>query len=522
MNKVDNIQKRTTEKEIIEEYDNKSIVESIVSGFSDLINRWSPKKRGFVISIVFSVYFLSIVLLIILSRTSVGNPVVFGSGSYQSLVLSESSVGSRGISEIWSDNSLDYSRPVFFNVYYFFLSMISPAFALGISVLAAIIIIVLLYMLLREFNIQQEIIIIALFLLASSPSFIFSGVSLNSINIALFLSLFSVFLAVKGKCSIVSFVISAVMPLFGFIPALCNLGIHLLALFFRRQNKRNILTSVIVSAVSFAVAGFLFVYSVGIPDIMNLFLSVKESNFGFFSDFGVVSGFSVFAVILFGIGLIRLWEHKKRIYPILVASFILILLSFFSIGFRQYFNIILAFIGAFGLYYTIKRKWSIPEIRNASFFILILGLFFSVASFINNAGSFSPDREIAESLAGISHLEKGVVLSHGSNSEFILFFSGNKVIYDSYVLFTNDFNERINDTVEMFSSRNLKKTASLFDKYEVKYIFISPDMKTGVVWEDDDEGLLFLFRNSETFKRIYSKNEIEIWEYLGFQEDLKI
>ena len=40
-------------------------------------------------------------------------------------------------------------------------------------------------------------------------------------------------------------------------------------------------------------------------------------------------------------------------------------------------------------------------------------------------------------------------------------------------------------------------------------------MKQKEPWTEAEQGLLFLFRNSETFKKEYSKDGIEIWRYKG-------
>jgi hypothetical protein len=39
-------------------------------------------------------------------------------------------------------------------------------------------------------------------------------------------------------------------------------------------------------------------------------------------------------------------------------------------------------------------------------------------------------------------------------------------------------------------------------------------MKEGEVWENREEGLLFLLRNNETFKNIYSSKDSEIWKVI--------
>ena len=74
-------------------------------------------------------------------------------------------------------------------------------------------------------------------------------------------------------------------------------------------------------------------------------------------------------------------------------------------------------------------------------------------------------------------------------------------------------NEKFKDINFVFNSNDLEKTKKVLDKYEIDYIFITPEMKKKKM-NNKEEGLLFLFRNKETFKNIYKWDDVEIWEYL--------
>ena len=78
-----------------------------------------------------------------------------------------------------------------------------------------------------------------------------------------------------------------------------------------------------------------------------------------------------------------------------------------------------------------------------------------------------------------------------------------------------DVKNKLDDSDVIFYSRNLKKTISLLDKYDISYILIDSEMKQGQVWTEKEEGLFFLFSNSESFKKIYDKKGIEIWRVLS-------
>ena len=43
---------------------------------------------------------------------------------------------------------------------------------------------------------------------------------------------------------------------------------------------------------------------------------------------------------------------------------------------------------------------------------------------------------------------------------------------------------------------------------------MTPDMDQGLVWSKPGQGLAFLLKNSETFKKIYSNQGAAIYEYV--------
>ena len=106
------------------------------------------------------------------------------------------------------------------------------------------------------------------------------------------------------------------------------------------------------------------------------------------------------------------------------------------------------------------------------------------------------------------------VFSHYKNGYLLEYISGLPVILDENFVITDNVNERYNDTQTIFYSRDLEHTKALLDKYNVGYIWIDESMKSGLVWNKKDQGLLFLFRNEETFKNTYSFEGAEIWKYV--------
>ena len=69
--------------------------------------------------------------------------------------------------------------------------------------------------------------------------------------------------------------------------------------------------------------------------------------------------------------------------------------------------------------------------------------------------------------------------------------------------YSPDVEQRYNDSITTFNSRNLKNTMTILDKYNVTYIWIDKKMKTGQVWEKENQGLLFLLKNTQLFLKYY-------------------
>jgi uncharacterized membrane protein len=95
----------------------------------------------------------------------------------------------------------------------------------------------------------------------------------------------------------------------------------------------------------------------------------------------------------------------------------------------------------------------------------------------------------------------------------IKFFSKMPVLLDSDLNKIDRAEEKYQDTSHIFDSRNMKNTASLLDKYQIRYIFITEEMKQGLVWNKDEEGLIFIMENNEEFIKIFENEKATIYRY---------
>ena len=227
------------------------------------------------------------------------------------------------------------------------------------------------------------------------------------------------------------------------------------------------------------------------------------------SDLGAEYGFGIFNILLAFIGFYVAWRIKKHIVPYLILL-ILILASFYYTPFLLYLNPVFALFAGYSFTAFIVMRWKLPPIKFLTIMIIICGLLFSTISYIDRDSKELPNKDIIVALEWLrdSSSEKDVILSSQRNGNWIQAVS-NRIT----VLSSNDQNQDfLNQVNELFESRNLEKTKALLEKYNVSYIFITKDMKEGGTWTKENQGLLFLFRNREAFRQIYSNTWAEIWK----------
>jgi len=226
-------------------------------------------------------------------------------------------------------------------------------------------------------------------------------------------------------------------------------------------------------------------------------------------------GFGIYSLILGLIGLSVVWGRKKQVTGYLLFGF-MIVLSFAFPETKLYLNFIVAIFAGYGFLSVIKLKWELDLIKFLTILLVIFGLLFSTLSYITRVTTSSPGNEVVESLVWLQEnsREGEIVFSHPSKGHWIQTISEREVILDSETTYLKRFAEKSNDSTTIFYSRNLIDTNFLFDKYDIQYIWIDAEMKEGQVWVREKEGLLFLFRNEETFKKIFENEKAEIWVVL--------
>ena len=107
---------------------------------------------------------------------------------------------------------------------------------------------------------------------------------------------------------------------------------------------------------------------------------------------------------------------------------------------------------------------------------------------------------------------RNVILSHEKYGIYINAISKRKSFVDINHAYAPRLDLRLYYLDKIFHSRDLTMMLNTFNEFKITYILITPEMKNGLVWNTDNEGLLFLLKkNPDYFNLIYNQNGFEVW-----------
>ncbi|MEE9525884.1 MAG: hypothetical protein V3V78_04740 [Candidatus Woesearchaeota archaeon] len=452
---------------------------------------------------------LILILLIPAIRTLSNKPVFPQDSPYYHLRLARN-IKEQGIP---FQDSLTQS-PYLPQPYHLILALSPILLSILIPLLSGISSIIIFYFILKQLNIDINKITTILITTILSPLFIFLFATSNQHAIAITLILLGFLFFIKEKNYFIpSLIIFAIMPIFGMLPSLISI-LALLVYTLNNKEKLKYFYTILTTTSAILLIYYLpFILFYSFPHSSNILNPNILTNL--MSDLGGNIGYGIFTLILTFVGLYIVWKKEKQItgYLLLLA---LILLSFIIPELNIYIFPIISLFAGFGLHFIIKMKWKIDLIKTLTIILIICGLLFSTLSYINRLSRSSPTNEIFESLEWLKQntATTDTIFTHYSKAHWVETIAQRPTILNSQITYTQDLKTRFNDSNTILYSRNFKLTTSLLDKHNIKYIYIDSEMKQGQVWTKPQQGLLFLFRNQETFKQVYNENNIEIWEVL--------
>lgn len=470
--------------------------------------RWLTEKRAFYFAFTLA---LIMFLVPLAFRLIYFNGLLMGSEPYYHARFA-SEIAQQGIPS--KDSFVFDQRPYKANPYHVLLAFISKLVSIELAsmllpIIFGLISLTLFHLILKKLRFRLKIRSLSLLILIISPAFIttFTSSSPHCFAILVFLLALYLFLQQKRSFIFLSSLIFITNIFFSFF----NVLVTALFLFFYGiyEKKRSRLCFMLCFFI--LLSGFIYHY----PNFVTETVYTKSVLADFLSDLGAGIGFGFFNIILAGLGFVIKWREKKRL-PLFYALTIFFLLSFFFLRAHgnAYLNLVLALFASLGFMWLIEFRWEISLLKNLTVIVIVCGLTFSSLSYLSRVSVSMPHENIVQSLRWLHSYAspEDIVLSHYSYGFWIEYFTKNKAFMDDFK--TPNHEKILADYDTILYSRSLKKTSRLLSEYNIKYIWVSDEMKSGLVWSREEEGLLFLFRNSETFKKVYDKSGIEIWEYL--------
>ncbi len=232
---------------------------------------------------------------------------------------------------------------------------------------------------------------------------------------------------------------------------------------------------------------------------------------GAIADFGGHAGFGIFLLILMCIGMVHSWKYKNKYYPAyLLAGLGIIAMAGFGGVIAVYLMPLAAVFITIALLELRNRQWAIPTLRSLTFVLIICGLLFSTVSYMDRLAAAGPDEALIDAARFLREISspEDVVLTHPSYGFVIETVANRPVVLDS---FQQDPWIK-HDLHELFASRNAGRVVDTLNAYDVSYVLIDRAIDEEDVWTGRNDGLLFVLRDGETFKKVYRTNSIEVWK----------
>ncbi len=357
-----------------------------------------------------------------------------------------------------------------------------------------------------------------LFLLLSPP-FLYTFSISNTRMLPITLTLLGISFLLYKK-TIPAAIMFSIIPLFGTLHSMIALALFLIHVLVRKQNKTLFFLILAFNLILIGLLNIPTINAYGMPSMLDFKIKELGLNFtfqNFIAELGGLFGLSIFSIILALSGFVAMWKKKFHYLTIYIALFLFILLSIYLIWPIIHLNFLISILAAIGLINLRSIKWESRLIKNFTIIILLSGLVVTFFIHLNSISNLPPNQDIIDSLEALNAESnpEDVVLSHYSNGFWIESIASRPVLMDSNFVYAPGVNEKYIDTQKIFSSRSIDEVAPLLEKYRIKYIWVTNDMKSGETWKDEEDGLLFLLKYNTRFKKLFSNQNAELWWYIG-------
>lgn len=398
-------------------------------------------------------------------------------------------------------------------VFLFFTKFLPERFVVYIiPLIFALISLYLFYLILKEFYIEPNVIYLSLIILILSPPFIYIFTSYTKFTAITLILLLTIYLSLKkDKTSeFISYLLYFIIPFFGYQYSVFILLLSFI--YFKKENNIKRFKGILLSSLASLIIIYLpLIIKYGFFELVKFDRYLKYKSL--FSDLGSEFGTSIFILFLSFFGISYLWKFKYKYTYVYLTLLLFIIFLFFLPSFIVYINFILAYLAALGIVHLLRSKWESETIRRLTMWLLIIGVIFSAITFINQVSQEKPNNNLYNALNYLKGYDsdKTVVFSHYSYGNLINTIANKKNVMDTNFLYAPRLNQHYQDSQLLLNTRNADLASELVKKYNIEYILITKEMKQGLVWNQEDEGLLFVVNSANIYKRIYYNDEVEIW-----------
>ena len=115
--------------------------------------------------------------------------------------------------------------------------------------------------------------------------------------------------------------------------------------------------------------------------------------------------------------------------------------------------------------------------------------------------------------------EDSTILAPIEFGNLLTYVGERKNVLDDNFLLAPNVEERVDDVDLLYKTVFEVKGLEVLNKYNINYILVTPVMKHGLVWNVEEEGVLFLLKYDDGFAKIYDE-AIEVWEYKPKQKNI--
>lgn len=414
----------------------------------------------------------------------------------------------------------DYSASVF--------DLLLAAFTMGIGIEAAVILLPLLLglgtlglllVVLRKWNVPRAVSLGILVVFVISPFFadVFTQVVPTALELFLLMLFVLVLAPVQSSRSMLvirvagGMVLAGLIASMGVMPAIIAIVLPFLARSFNRKVPQPVLGA--------SVVAFIVLISVALP----AYLQSETPEFTkqmpvvqVISDFSGAGGLSLFAWILAIIGLIVLWRFKKKYYTGMILTTIALIGAMFLPSALSFGHLVVSFLAGYALAFLTTMRWSFDDIRFLTILVIVCGLLFSTLTHTMALVQGPPDRDLVEAAFVIKEQfpEDATILALPSDGFALAYWSGRQVFLDEWLDDIPGVNKRWHTAQSIWHSQEIMRVRPLLYDNSIDALVITKDMRQGKVWDLPEQDLLFLLRNSETFKNAYNSSSVDVWRVL--------